>query len=112
MPPRGYPGVFLVYAAPCGSALFDRALYPPKAWTADAHRRQGAGIPETVAFATKGELAKTMLARAFAAAIPARWIVADEVHGNDGALRRWLHEQERAYLLGVARSHMIWSGET
>jgi SRSO17 transposase len=53
-----------------------------------------------------------LLARAFAAAVPARWIVADEVYGNDGALRWWLHEQEQAYVLGVARSHTIWSGET
>ncbi len=105
-------GVFLVYAAPCGSAFLDRALYLPKAWTADAQRRQEAGIPETVGFATKGELAKQMLAHAFAAAVPARWVVADEVYGNDGALRRWLHAQGRAYVLGVARSHMIWSGET
>lgn len=112
MPPRGYPGVFLVYAAPLGSAFLDRALYLPKAWAVDVERRQEAGIPETVGFATKGELAKQMLAHAFAAAIPARWVVADEVYGNDGALRRWLHVQERAYVLGVARSHMIWSGET
>ncbi len=105
-------GVFLVYAAPVGSAFLDRALYLPKAWTGDEERRQEAGIPETVAFATKGELAKQMLAHAFAVGVPARWIVADEVYGNDGALRRWLHEQERAYVLGVARSHMIWSGET
>lgn len=105
-------GVFLLYAAPCGSAFLDRALYLPKAWAADMERRQEAGIPETVGIATKGELAKAMLARAFAADVPARWVVADEVYGNDGALRRWLHEQERAYVLGVARSHMIWSGET
>jgi len=105
-------GVFLVYAAPLGSAFLDRALYLPKVWTADAERRQEAGIPETVRFATKSELAKQMLAHAFAAAVPARWIVADEVYGNDGALRRWLHAQERAYVLAVARSHMIWSGET
>ncbi len=105
-------GVFLVYAAPLGSAFLDRALYLPKVWTADTQRRQEAGIPETVGFATKGELAKQMLAHAFAAAVPARWVVADEVYGNDGALRRWLHAQGRAYVLGVARSHMIWSGET
>jgi SRSO17 transposase len=105
-------GVFLHYASPHGQAFLDRALYLPKAWTADADRCQEAGIPDTVRFATKGDLAKEMLARAFAAAVPARWIVADEVYGNDGALRWWLHEQERAYVLGVARSHMIWSGET
>ena len=105
-------GVFLHYASPRGQAFLDRALYLPKAWAADADRRREAGIPETVGVATTGELARAMLERAFAAAIPARWIVADEVYGNDGALRRWLHEQERAYVLGVNRAHMIWSGET
>ena len=63
-------------------------------------------------FATKGELAKGMLARAFAAGIPARWVTADEGYGNDGALRRWLHTQERAYVLAVNRAHMLWSSET
>ena len=105
-------GVFLHYASPRGQAFLDRALYLPKAWTADATRRQEAGIPVGVSFATKGELAQAMLARAFAAAVPARWVVADEVYGNDGALRLWLHAQERAYVLGVNRAHMIWSGET
>jgi SRSO17 transposase len=32
-----------------------------------------------VAFATKGELAKQMLARAFAAGVPAEWVVGDTV---------------------------------
>jgi len=105
-------GVFLHYASCHGQAFLDRALYLPKAWAADEERRLEAGIPETVEFATKGDLAQQMLAHAFAATVSARWVVADEVYGNDGALRRWLHAQGRAYVLGVARSHMIWSGET
>jgi len=105
-------GVFLHYASPHGQAFLDRALYLPKGWAADMERRREAGIPETAGLATKGALAKAMLARAFAADVPARWVVADEVYGNDGALRRWLHEQERAYVLAVSRVHMIWSGET
>src|SRR6185437_5746318 len=40
-------GVFLLYAAPCGAAFLDRALYLPKAWAADVERRRETGIPET-----------------------------------------------------------------
>jgi SRSO17 transposase len=101
-------GVFLAYASPRGHAFLDRALYLPKSWAEDAARRAEAGIPPEVAFATKGGLAQTMLARAFAAEVPAAWVTGDEVYGNDGELRRWLEEQGRPYVLAVARSHAIW----
>ena len=51
-------GVFLAYASPQGVAFLDRALYLPEAWTSDRARAQAAGIPDTVAFATKPELAR------------------------------------------------------
>lgn len=103
-------GVFLAYASPRGHAFLDRALYLPKAWTADTARREEAGVPPEVDFATKGELARAMLARAFAAAVPAAWVTGDEVYGNDGALRRWLEAEGRPYVLAVARSHPVWHG--
>lgn len=76
----------------------------------DRPRRDAAGIPPEVGFATKGDLAQTLLARAFAAGVPAAWVTGDEIYGNDGDLRRWLEEQQRAYVLAVARSHPIWDG--
>jgi len=103
-------GVFLAYAGPRGHAFLDRALYLPRAWSEDAARRDEAGIPPEVRFATKGELARVMLARAFAAAVPAAWVTGDEVYGNDGALRRWLESGQRPYVLAVARSHPVWDG--
>jgi SRSO17 transposase len=101
-------GVFLAYASPRGRAFLDRALYLPKGWTQDAGRREDAGIPSAVAFATKGALAHAMLARAFAAQVPAAWVTGDEIYGNDGALRRWLEAEARPYVLAVARSHPVW----
>src|SRR5688500_5547253 len=67
-------GVFLAYASPRGHAFLDRALYLPKVWAEDAERRAAAGIPPEVGFATKGELAQAMLARVFAAEVPASWV--------------------------------------
>ncbi len=72
-------GVFLAYAAPAGCAFLDRALYLPEEWAGDAARRATAGVPETAAFATKGALARAMLARAFASGVPAAWVVGDTV---------------------------------
>lgn len=94
-------GVFLAYAAPEGVALIDRALYLPQAWTEDRERCREAGIPEDVAFATKPQLARRMLERAFSAGLPHRWITADEVYGRDRRLRRWLEEQRQAYVLAI-----------
>ena len=102
-------GVFLAYASPTGRAFLDRELYLPKEWAADPERRAEAGVPEEVPFRTKPGLARVMLERAFAATVPAAWVTADEVYGNDGQFRRWLEGQHRPYVLAVARSHMLWA---
>src|SRR5689334_4207317 len=107
---NGQLGVFLADASPTGHAFLDRALSPPKAWADDPARRRAAGVPEEVGFATKGGLARAMLARAFAAGVPAAWVTGDEPYGNDGGLRRWLEAEQRPYVLAVARSHSMWAG--
>jgi SRSO17 transposase len=101
-------GVFLAYAAPRGRAFLDRALYLPQEWAVDRARREEAGVPQSVRFATKGQLAQKMLARAFAAGVPAAWVAADEVYGDDGALRSWLETQDQPYVLAVACDHRLW----
>jgi hypothetical protein len=59
--------VYLTYAGQVGHALIDRELYLPRSWTSDPARCAAAGVPDDVAFATKPELAQTMLARALEA---------------------------------------------
>jgi SRSO17 transposase len=100
-------GVFLLYASSKGYAFIDRALYLPEEWTSDRVRCREAGIPDEVEFATKGELAQQMLARAFAAGVPAEWVVGDTVYGYD-ELRMWLEEQQKNYVLAVPETHMVW----
>jgi SRSO17 transposase len=91
-------GVFLAYSTSHGRAFLDRALYLPE----QESRREAAGVPEEVEFATKGELARKMIERALEAEVPASWVTADEVYGNDGALRRWLKARGRSYVLAVS----------
>jgi SRSO17 transposase len=94
-------GVFLGYASGKGRAGIDRALYLPKEWAEDARRRAEAHVPETVAFRTKPQLALEMIERALDADVPAEWVVADEVYGSDGKLRRALEARDQAYVLAV-----------
>lgn len=101
-------GVFLAYASGHGAAFIDRALYLPQEWTEDRDRRTEAGVPEETAFATKLELAKQLLARAFAADVPARWVVADAFYGRSHELRQWLEARGRAYALMIPKTNAVW----
>jgi SRSO17 transposase len=101
-------GVFLCYASKEDAAFVDRALYLPKEWTDDQPRLSEAAVPEGVRFATKGELAKAMLERAFEAGVPARWVVADTVYGMTRGLRGCLEERERSYVLAVTSSKSLY----
>jgi SRSO17 transposase len=100
-------GVFLAYASQDGAAFIDRALYLPREWADDPARRAEAGVPDEVRFATKIELAKGMLARAFDADVPARWVVADAFYGRSHAFRRWLEACGRPYALMIPKTNAL-----
>ena len=102
-------GVFLCYASDKGAALVDRALYVPQEWAEDRERCRAAGIPDTVEFATKPELARQMIGRALQAGAACSWVAADEVYGNNGKLRKWLEERRLGYVLAIASDQrMRW----
>ncbi|WP_373418896.1 IS701 family transposase [Rhodococcus opacus] len=94
-------GVFLAYASDRGRALIDRELYLPKAWTEDRERCRAAGIGDEVAFATKPELAQTMIERALDAGVPFGWFTGDEAYGQVGRLRMWLESRGVAHVLAA-----------
>ena len=103
-------GVFLGYASALGHALLDRERYLPQEWTDDRERCRQAGIPDTRRFATKPQLARQMLTRAFAAGTSAKWITGDSVYGDDRRLRVWLEAQPQAYVLAVSGKEYVWLG--
>src|SRR5579875_1334569 len=92
-------GVFLAYVSPRGHAFVDREVYVPREWAADSARCRDAGVPAEVPLQTKPQIARAMLERAFAHHIPARWVTADEVYGND-----------RAPSVGGATAHPVCAG--
>jgi len=112
-------GVFLSYATPSGYTFLDRDLYLPKSWTDEPERCQQVGVPDTVQFATKPQLARQMLQRVLKAQVPHAWVSGDEVYGSDRRLRLWLEEQGEAYVLaehaedqGLQPGTQFWARET
>ena len=101
-------GVFLSYASEKGHALIDREIYLPKEWSTDESRRTTAKVPSTIQFATKPELARQMLERAFAAGVPCAWVTGDSIYGGDRRLRLWLEEPHRWFVLGIAKDEPLW----
>jgi len=100
-------GVFLAYATPAGRALIDRELYVPRTWTDDRDRARAAGIGGDVGFATKPELARSMLSRAVDAGVPAGWLTADEVYGQDKRLRVWCEQHGLPYVLATRNNDTV-----
>src|SRR5215212_8758335 len=79
-------GVFLAYATDTGRALIDRELYLPKAWTDDRERARAAGIDDGV---------------------PAGWLTADEVYGQDKRLRVWCERHGLPYVLATRSTDTV-----
>jgi SRSO17 transposase len=102
--------VYLAYAAAAGSAFIDRALYLPRSWTGDPARCRAAGVPAGTAFATKPALARQMITRALDAGTPAAWVSADEVYGQDPALRAGLARRGLGYVLAIPQRHLVITG--
>jgi SRSO17 transposase len=98
--------VTLTYAAPAGHALIGRALYLPAAWAADEERRELAGVPEEVLFATKPQLAGDLLQQAHDRGIRAAFVAGDEVYGGLD-LRRGIRGRGTGYVLAVRSNYTV-----
>jgi SRSO17 transposase len=81
-------GVFVGYTSRRGYGLVTSRLYLPECWFADdyAQRRQDTRVPADLAFQTKPQIARDLLARlAQTARFPATWLGCDAVFGADWA---------------------------
>jgi SRSO17 transposase len=99
-------GVFASYVSRHGHAFIDRELYLPKEWTDDSERLKSAHVPEDVAFATKPQIARRIIARALAAKVPFSFVAADSVYGT-GDIEMMLRKAGKGYVLGVAANHVF-----
>ena len=67
-------------------------LYLPEEWAADGVRRLKAGIPASISFRTKPEIALQQIKDALAAGIPRGVILMDAGYGSDTDLRSGIAE--------------------
>jgi SRSO17 transposase len=94
----------------CQSASLPLAwqLYLPKDWAGDPVRREKAGVPQDVAFATKPALALAHIERLMAQGAPRHCVLADAGYGVDTALRERLSELGLPYVVGVTGQVTVW----
>lgn len=84
-------------------------LYLPEAWTDDRARRQQTGIPDTIAFQTKPQIALAQIQQAVQEDVPAGVVLADAAYGNEFQFRQGLTDLGLPYLVGVAVSTTVWA---
>jgi SRSO17 transposase len=97
---NGQVGVFMAYASHHEHALVDVRLYLPKAWAQDRARRQRCGIPKSVRYRTRHDLAMEML-KETGPLLPHGWVTGDDEMGRSSRFRAELRRLKEHYLLAV-----------
>jgi SRSO17 transposase len=93
-------GIYLAYVGRSEHALVDVRLYLPQEWARDRQRRSAAGVPRTVRFRTRHELALEMLDER-GPLLPHAWISGDDELGRCAWFREELRSRAECYLLAV-----------
>ena len=87
-------------------------LYLPEDWAADADRRAKAGVPATVSFKSKPEIALDQIRAALAAGIPKGVVLMDAGYGADTGLRTEITSLGLAYVAGIQPHTSAWAPGT
>jgi len=83
-------------------------LYLPEEWAADAERRKKAGVPASVTFRTKPEIALQQIKDALAAGIPRGVVLMDAGYGGDTDLRTGIAALGLSYAGGIPPNATVW----
>src|SRR6516225_8417532 len=79
----------------------------PERWASDLSRRRAAGIPASLQFATKPQLAMGQLGRLIAAGLPVKWVAFDEVYGRSEELRKKAATAGLAYVAIIPCGYQV-----
>jgi SRSO17 transposase len=91
-----------------GSVPVAWQLYLPEDWAVDLVRRQQAGVPEDLRFATKTQIALSQLRALLADGAPHHCVLADAGYGVDTAFRQALSDMRLLYAVGVTSAVSVW----
>jgi SRSO17 transposase len=100
--------VHLGYA--CGEfhCLLDGELYLPESWDADRDRCREAGIPDSLVYRPKWQIALELYDRAVANGPRFKWLTFDEGYGSKPEFLRELSSRGQMYVGEVPRSFAAW----
>jgi SRSO17 transposase len=84
--------------------------YLPEEWTNDRPRCAAAGVPRTIRFQPKWQLALTLVRRARASGIALTAAVADAEYGDNSTVRQTLHRLRVPYALGISPTLTMFRG--
>jgi len=83
-------------------------LYLPESWARDRTRRRAVGVPTTVTFRPKWQIALAQIRALHAEGVPLAPVVADAAYGVTLEFRAALTAQQIPYVLGVPEDTMVW----
>jgi SRSO17 transposase len=83
-------------------------LYLPEEWANDPVRRTKAGVPKTLAFRTKPQIALEQIRRALAEGLPPGVVLGDAAYGIETDFRTALTTVSLSYVLGVQSTLGVW----
>jgi SRSO17 transposase len=87
-------------------------LYLNEDWIADELRREKVGVPKSIEFLSKPEIALAQLRSLKASDTPKRVVLSDAGYGNDSDFREGVRGLELPYVLGIQKTTKVWlSGE-
>jgi SRSO17 transposase len=90
-----------------GHALIGAREWIPAAQIDDPVTSRAMGLPEDLAFRTKGQLATGILAEVFAGGVRLDFVCGDEVYGSCTPLREFCETRGQAYVLRVPSSFLL-----
>ena len=100
--------VSVTLACQAGSLPVAWQLYLPKEWADDEPRRDKAGVPREVGFATKPAIALAQIERLLEQGAPKHCVLADAGYGVETAFRERLSELGLPYVVGVTGQVTVW----
>ena len=100
--------VHLGYAVDDFHCLLDGELYLPESWAVDRERCREAGIPDTVVYRPKWQIALELYDRAVAKGVSFEWLTFDEGYGSKPELLRALSGHGQRFVAEVPRSLTGW----
>ena len=105
---NGIVTVHLAYAADDFHCLLDDELFLPESWSNDRARCREAGIPESMTYRPKTEIALELYDRAVANGVRFAWLTYDEGYGAKPEFLREMHARRQKFVGEVPKTFMGW----